>query len=131
MDIEVCRHFYDVPCARLPIVGEVHVVLVVEQAQADLVSGKGPGPKLHDTGLLVKREVRDVYCAGRLKKICQEINLQTLFLWRLHIIFVTTNLISKYSCSGFTNKMYMERVKGCEHSQIHLVHTFVSESNKV
>lgn len=42
MDIEVCRHFYDVPGARLPIVGEVHVVLVVEQAEADLVSGEGP-----------------------------------------------------------------------------------------
>ena len=67
MDIEVCRHFYDVPCARLPIVGEVHVVLVVEQTQANLVSGEGPGPELHDTGLLVKREVRHVYCAGRLK----------------------------------------------------------------
>ena len=112
MDIEVCRHLYDVPCAGLPIVGEVHVVLVVEQAQADLVSGECPGPELHDAGLLVKRKVRHVYCAGRLKnkKICQglrqKINLQTLFLWRLHVIFVTTNLISKYSCSGLKNKMY-------------------------
>ena len=68
MDIEVRRHFYDVPCAGLPIVGEVHVVLVVEQAQADLVSGECPGPELHDAGLLVKREVRHVYCAGGLKK---------------------------------------------------------------
>ena len=76
MDIEVCRHFYDVPCARLPIVGEVHVVLVVEQTQANLVSGEGPGPELHDTGLLVKREVRHVYCAGRLKnkKRCQNVH---------------------------------------------------------
>ena len=68
MDIEVCRHFYDVPGARLPIVGEVHMVLVVEQAEADLVSGEGPWPELHDAGLLVKREVRHVYCAGGLKK---------------------------------------------------------------
>ena len=67
MDIEVCRHFYDVPCARLPIVGEVHVVLVVEQAEADLIAGEGPRTKLHDASLLVKREVRHVYCAGRLK----------------------------------------------------------------
>ena len=116
MDIEVCRHFYDVPCARLPIVGEVHVVLVVEQAQADLISGERPRPKLHDASLLVKREVRHVYCAGRLKnrnydnsvkiyttvicdRKCSKINLQSLFLWRLRVVFVTINLISKYSCS--------------------------------
>ena len=110
MDIEVCRHFYDVPCARLPIVGEVHVVLVVEQAEADLVSGEGPRPELHDAGLLVKREVRHVYCAGRLKqnsvkiytvficdRKCSKINRQSLFLWRLRVVFVTINLISKYS----------------------------------
>ena len=60
MDIEVGRHFYDVPGAGLPVVGEVHVVLVVEQAEADLVAGEGPGPELHDAGLLVKGEVRHV-----------------------------------------------------------------------
>ena len=118
MDIEVRRHLYDVPCAGLPIVGEVHVVLVVEQAQADLVSGECPGPELHDAGLLVKRKVRHVYCAGRLKnkkKICQDTpsssateNKSSNFipLEASRYIFVTTNLISKYSCSGLKNKMY-------------------------
>ena len=67
MDIEVCRHFYDVPGARLPIVGEVHVVLVVEQAEADLVSGEGPWPELHDAGLLIEGEVCHVDCARGLK----------------------------------------------------------------
>ena len=40
------------------------MVLVVEQTEADLVPGEGPGSELHDTGLLVEGEVGDVNCAG-------------------------------------------------------------------
>lgn len=40
------------------------MVLVVEQAQADLVTGEGPGTKLHDASLLIKGEVCHVNCAG-------------------------------------------------------------------
>ena len=81
MDIEVGRHFYDVPGAGLPVVGEVHVVLVVEQAEADLVAGEGPVPELHDAGLLVKGEVRHVNRARGLQwksvsKIDRDRNLQ-------------------------------------------------------
>ena len=43
------------------------MVLVVEEGERDLVSSEGPGPKLHDAGLLVKREVCHVDSAGRLK----------------------------------------------------------------
>ena len=60
MNVQVGGHLDDVPGAGLPVVGEVHVVLVVEQAEADLVAGEGPGPELHDAGLLVKGEVRHV-----------------------------------------------------------------------
>ena len=67
IDIEVSWDFYDVPGAGLPVVGEVHVVLVVEETEADLVAGEGPGPELHDAGLLVEGEVRHVNCAGGLK----------------------------------------------------------------
>ena len=68
MDIEVCRHFYDVPGAGLPVVGEVHVVLVVEEGEGDLVSRERPRAELHDAGLLVEREVGHVYRTGRLKQ---------------------------------------------------------------
>ena len=33
VDIEISRDLYDVPGSRLPIVGEVNVVLVVEKTQ--------------------------------------------------------------------------------------------------
>ena len=52
------------------------MVLVVEQAEADLVPGEGPGAELHDAGLLVKREVRHINCAGGLK---QKFRLKTYF----------------------------------------------------
>ena len=36
VDIEISRDLYDVPGSRLPIVGEVDVVLVVEKTQRNL-----------------------------------------------------------------------------------------------
>ena len=69
MNVQVGWHLDDVPGPGLPVVGEVHVVLVVEQTQADLVAGEGPGAELHDAGLLVEGEVRHVNCAGGLKRI--------------------------------------------------------------
>ena len=60
MNVQVGGHLDNVPGARLPVVREVHVVLVVEETEADLVAGEGPGPELHDAGLLVKGEVRHV-----------------------------------------------------------------------
>ena len=60
MNVQVGGHLDDVPGPGLPVVGEVHVVLVVEQTEADLVAGEGPGAELHDAGLLVKGEVRHV-----------------------------------------------------------------------
>ena len=36
MDVEVSRHLNDVPCAGLPVVRQVHMVLVVEQTQRHL-----------------------------------------------------------------------------------------------
>ena len=44
------------------------MVLVVEQAQADLVTGEGPWAELHDASLLIKGEVGHVNCAWRLKQ---------------------------------------------------------------
>ena len=43
------------------------MVLVVKEGEGDLVPSEGPGPELHDAGLLVKREVCYVDGAGRLK----------------------------------------------------------------
>ena len=68
VDIEIGWNLYDVPGARLPVVREVHVVLVVEETEADLVAGEGPGAELHDAGLLVEGEVRHVNCAGGLQR---------------------------------------------------------------
>ena len=68
MNVQVGGHLDDVPGAGLPVVGEVHVVLVVEQTEADLVPGEGPGAELHDAGLLVEGEVRHVNCAGGLQR---------------------------------------------------------------
>ena len=68
VDIEIGWNLYDVPGARLPVVREVHVVLVVEETEADLVPGEGPGAELHDAGLLVEGEVRHVNCAGGLQR---------------------------------------------------------------
>ena len=44
------------------------MVLVVEQAEADLVPGEGPGAELHDAGLLVEGEVGHVNCARGLRE---------------------------------------------------------------
>ena len=44
------------------------MVLVVEETEADLVPGEGPGAELHDAGLLVEGEVRHVNCAGGLQR---------------------------------------------------------------
>ena len=68
MNVEVGRDLYDIPGAGLPVVRQVDVVLVVEEGQGHLVPGEGPGPELHDAGLLVEREVRHVYRARRLKQ---------------------------------------------------------------
>ena len=68
MNVQIGGHLDDVPGAGLPVVGEVHVVLVVEEAEADLVPGEGPGAELHDAGLLVEGEVRHVNCAGGLQR---------------------------------------------------------------
>ena len=68
VNVQVGGHLDDVPGARLPVVGEVHVVLVVEETEADLVPGEGPGAELHDAGLLVEGEVRHVNCAGGLQR---------------------------------------------------------------
>ena len=65
--IEVCWYFDNVPCAWLPVVGEVHMVLIVEQTQAHLVPREGPRTKLHDTSLLVKWEVCHIYRTWGLK----------------------------------------------------------------
>ena len=67
MNVQIGGHLDDVPGAGLPVVGEVHVVLVVEEAEADLVPGEGPGAELHDAGLLVEGEIGHVNCAGGLK----------------------------------------------------------------
>ena len=64
VNVEIGRDLDDVPSSRLPVVGEVHVVLVVEQTEADLVAGEGPGAELHDAGLLVEGEIGHVNCAG-------------------------------------------------------------------
>ena len=68
MNVQVGGHLDDVPGPGLPVVGEVHVVLVVEETEADLVAGEGPGAELHDAGLLVEGEVRHVNCAGGLQR---------------------------------------------------------------
>ena len=68
VNVQVGGHLDNVPGARLPVVGEVHVVLVVEETEADLVPGEGPGAELHDAGLLVEGEVRHVNCAGGLQR---------------------------------------------------------------
>ena len=47
------------------------MVLVVEEAEADLVPSEGPGAELHDAGLLVEGEVGDVNCAGGLQESYQ------------------------------------------------------------
>ena len=67
MNVQIGGHLDDVPGAGLPVVGEVHVVLVVEQTEADLVAGEGPGAELHDAGLLIEGEVCHVDCARGLK----------------------------------------------------------------
>ena len=64
VNVQVGWHLDDVPGPGLPVVGEVHVVLVVEQTEADLVAGEGPGAELHDAGLLVEGEIGHVNCAG-------------------------------------------------------------------
>ena len=68
MNVQIGGHLDDVPGAGLPVVGEVHVVLVVEEAEADLVPGEGPGAELHDAGLLVEGEVGHVNCARGLRE---------------------------------------------------------------
>ena len=68
MNVEVRGDLYDVPGAGLPVVGEVHVVLVVEEGEGDLVPRERPRAELHDAGLLVEREVGHVYRTGRLKQ---------------------------------------------------------------
>ena len=45
------------------------MVLVVKQAEADLVPGEGPRAELHDTRLLVKREVGHINCARGLENV--------------------------------------------------------------
>ena len=82
--VEVGRHLDNVPGAGLPVVRQVHVVLVVVQGERDLIAGEGPGPKLHDARLLVEREVRHINGAGALKKekIEIEIGNQNLKTWR-------------------------------------------------
>ena len=46
MNVEVSRNFDDVPGAGLPVIRQVHVVLVVVQRQADL-KGKETGLALN------------------------------------------------------------------------------------
>ena len=58
--IEVGWYFDNVPGPGLPVVGQIDVVLVVEEGQGHLVPGEGPRAELHDAGLLVEREVGHV-----------------------------------------------------------------------
>ena len=101
MDIEVGRHFYDVPGAGLPVVGEVHVVLVVEQAQADLVPSEGPRPELHNAGLLVEGEVSDVNCAGGLQERYQL--ALSLSVHSIQVTFIQTRKMLKKIRKNFTD----------------------------
>ncbi len=61
-------HLYDVPRARLPVVRQVYVVLVVVEREGDLVTSESPRAELHDARLLVEREVGHVYRAGALEE---------------------------------------------------------------
>lgn len=60
VDVQVGWNLDDVPRSRLPVIGQVHKVLVVVEGQGHLVSVEGPGAELHDAGLLVEWEVGDV-----------------------------------------------------------------------
>ena len=57
----------NVPCAWLPIVGQIHVVFVVVQDERDLIPSEGPAAKLHYASLLIKGEVSDVNGARTLQ----------------------------------------------------------------
>lgn len=60
VDVQVGWNLDDVPSSRLPVIGQVHEVLVVVEGKGHLVSVEGPGAELHDAGLLVEGEVGDV-----------------------------------------------------------------------
>ena len=82
MNVEVSWNFNDVPGSRFPIVWQIHVVLVVKEGEGDLVPSEGPGPELHDAGLLVKREVCYVDGAGRLKtKLFEKYRIWHIFIY--------------------------------------------------
>lgn len=57
VSVKVCRNTDDVPCAALPVVGQIDKVLVVIQREGDLVAVKGPRTEFHNAGLLVEGEV--------------------------------------------------------------------------
>jgi len=66
VDVQIGRHLYNVPGARLPVIRQIHKVLVVVQGQRHLVSIKGPRSELHDAGLLIEGEVGNIDGAGAL-----------------------------------------------------------------
>ena len=68
MHVQVGRHLNDVPRAGLPVVRQVHIVLVIVQGQAHLITGEGPRPEFHNTRLLIEGKVSDIYCTGALKE---------------------------------------------------------------
>ncbi|GFV88407.1 hypothetical protein TNCV_1242201 [Trichonephila clavipes] len=66
IDVEKSWHLYYIPCATLPIVGEVDPIVVVVKFERDLVAVKCPRTELHHALLLIEGEVRDVDAARAL-----------------------------------------------------------------
>lgn len=64
--VKIGGHFYNIPGARFPVIGQINKVLIVVERQRDLIAIKRPGAELHDARLLIERKIGDINCAGAL-----------------------------------------------------------------
>lgn len=93
VDIEIRWHADNVPCAALPIVRQIDKVLIVVQRERDLVAIESPWAELHNTCLLIKREICYIDRARALINCWRHPEYFAIWIYQ-HVAFVTNFIVT-------------------------------------